>query len=402
MKKLITALYILFALSASAQRLKYRDLFVLLPGLSTEQQKNQLKEYLVDDLDHPNANFRLGLIYEANYKRSDPLTDYSFVMANAEQANLRFLKSKQVVTEKEADRNNEYYAPIFKMFDTKGKPFVPYTIVSTKINNALDSATLFLAKVPDIYKNFTKSVNHYDQATKIFAKVSEEFSSPENLYLLYDADVDQRFTQLKMSYDSSIYFLENYLKLIKEYPIHGHNQAYKVKAINTYRLDGLITRMNFLTNSIDLWDYATWVENVRKKVRSEVTDLRQKISTTNEKLDQTLLKISTSPSTDLPVPAKIDKQLIFNLNNLDRQSLALSILEYKHFRQQWDILHRGKQLDTALSFRNAEVFTNLIYANRKADTLMKELKLRISVPKVNKHKEFVVKNFARTGKICDH
>jgi hypothetical protein len=393
MKKIFTLTLFLVALSVSAQRLKYRDLFVLLPGLSSEQQKTQLKEYLVEDLDHPNANFRLALIYENNYKNSDALTDYAYVMANAEQAKIRFFKSKQIVTEREVDRNNEYYAPIFKMFDAKGKPFVPYPIVSAKINNGLDSATLFLAKAPDIYKNFTKSVNHYDQATKIFAKISEEFSSPENLYLLYDDQVDKRFTQLKMNYDSSIFFLENYLKLIKEYPIQGHKQTYKVKAINTYRLDGLITRMNFLTNSIDLWDYGTWVDNVRKKVKTDVEDLRLKITKTNEKLDETLQKISVSTATNLPAPSKIDKQLVFNLNNLDRQSVVLSILEYKHFRQEWDILHRGKQLDTSLSVRNAEVFTNLIYANRKADTLLRELKLKITAPKVDKHRQFVVKNF---------
>jgi hypothetical protein len=393
MKKILTLIYILTALTASAQRLKYRDLFILLPGLSNEQQKNQLKEYLTDDLDHPNANFRLALLYEANYKKSDPLTEYNFVIANAEQSKTRFFKSKQVVTDKEVDRNVEYYAPIFKTFDAKGKPFVAYPIVSSKINSGLDSATIFLAKVPEIYKNFTKSVNHYDQATKLFARISEEFTSLENLYLLYDADVDKRFTQLKTNYDSSIFFLENYLRLIKEYPIHGHSQKYKVKPIATYRLDGLITRMNFLTNSVDLWDYGTWVDNVRKKVKGDVEDLRLKISKTNETLETTLKQIAISPAGNLPTPSKIDKQLIFNLNNLDRQSVALSILEYKQFKQEWDILHRGKQLDTSLSVRNAEVFTNLIYANRRADTLLQELKSHVSTTKVNKHRDFVIHAF---------
>ena len=45
------------------------------------------KEYLVEDLEHPNANFRLALVYEQNYKTADPLTQYAFAFnARASQA----------------------------------------------------------------------------------------------------------------------------------------------------------------------------------------------------------------------------------------------------------------------------------------------------------------------------
>src|SRR5205085_6659253 len=138
---------------------KYRDLVINLPTLSAEQQKNQLKEYVGVDVDHPNANFRLALLYERNYRTADPLTAFAFTMANAEQARNRYLKAGQLCDSREVERNNEYYAPIFKTFDEKGRPSVPFATVSAKITNGYDSAGMFLDKMPSIYKAFTRSVN---------------------------------------------------------------------------------------------------------------------------------------------------------------------------------------------------------------------------------------------------
>jgi hypothetical protein len=150
MKHIAWLLLLLAPSFANAQRVKFRDLVPLLSGYSAERQKNELKEYLTADLDHPNTNFRLALLYEANYKNADPLTDYAFAMANAEQATNRYLKSKQLVDEREVKRNEEYFAPIFKAFDAKGNPAIQFPRVSAKITGGYDSAILFKAKIPSI------------------------------------------------------------------------------------------------------------------------------------------------------------------------------------------------------------------------------------------------------------
>ncbi len=379
--------------TATAQRLKFRELFPLLIGFSTDRQKNELKEYLAFDLDHPNANLRLALIYESNYKKTDPLTDYAFVLANAEQAKIRYLKSKQLVDEHETKRNEDYYAPLFKMYDPKGKPAIQFQPISSKINGGYDSAILFLSKIPPIYKAFTKSVNFYDQSVRIFAGITEEFNTIEDVYLLYDESLESRFTQLKNNYDSSLYYLNKYIELIHEYPIHGHLQTYTIRPVITYRLDGLLTNINFLSDKIELWNYSTWAKQVIKKVNGEVTDMRNKLMISNEKLDETLAKISTSPISDYPPRYKVDKPLIFNLNNLDRQSAVLSLLEFKTFKQELEIQNRSKSLDTLFSIHNAEVVSALLYTNRKADTLIKEFKSRLTAAKVNKHHAFVTRFF---------
>ncbi len=393
MKKYTLLLLLSISFWASAQRLKFKELFPLLQGMSNEHAKYSLKEYLIEDLDHPNANFRLALLYEKNYRETDPLTDYRYAMANAEQAKIRYIKAKQLVDEREVDRNNEYYFPIFRTFDSKGKPNVPFINVSTKISKGYDSTSQFLEKMEPIYQDFTKSVNYYDQAVKIFADINSRYMSPEDLYLLHDAKLDERFTELKKNYDSSLFHLDRYLKRTTEYPIKNHKQKYTIHPLSTYRLDGLVTRLNFLTSNIDLWGYGPWVDQVRKIVSTQVADLRTKIITANTKLDESLTAISKSAVGQVPQPIKLDKQLVFNLNNLDRQSAILELLEYKTFKQDWEILYQSQTLDSVPSDRNSEIFSNLIYANRRADTLIHLLKNLITPLDFEKHKEFVSRSF---------
>jgi hypothetical protein len=236
---------------AHAQRIKYKDLFPFLARMSMEEQKNALKEYISQDPDHPNANYRLALVYESNFKNADPLTQFQFAMANAEQAKIRFLKSKQLVDDREITKNNEYYSTGSGTLDAKGKPMIDFATVSKRMGNGMDSTSLFLEKIPPIYRSFTQSVNYYDHAVKIFSELNKEFLSLDDLFLYYNNDLDKQLLELKEDFDSARFFFDRYQQLTKAFPVAIHKQQYHVNAIVTYRLDGLITRMNFLTDDVE-------------------------------------------------------------------------------------------------------------------------------------------------------
>ncbi len=375
----------------AVSQLKFKEMVPLLSSYSSEQQKNLLKEYLLTDLDHANANFRLALIYEKKYKEADPLAEYAYATANAEQAKIRFLKSKQVIDEREVNRNNDYYAPIFKLFDAKGRPSVPYETVSGKIQRGYDSADLFLKQMPAIYTAFTKSVNFYDKAVKIFAAINSRYNSPEELLLMHDSILEGQLTDIKSNYDSCIFFIDRFINLVNEYPLPNHRPTYKVMRIETFRLDGLITRLNFLTNQIELWNYGDWVNEIRKTLSNEITSLRKEILRSNDQIDALAIQIANAPPDQLPGAYQPDKQLVFNLNHYDRQSVILALLQYKSFRLHWDIQDKSKTLDTLASTRNAEIFSQLIYTNRTADSLLRVLVSRTTPEKVAKHSDFVSK-----------
>lgn len=369
-------------------QMRYKDIEPTFAGMGNEELKYTLKEFLQDELDHPNANFRLALVYESNYKTADVLTRYEYILANAEQARLRFTKAKQLIDIREVSRNNEYYASIFKTFDEKGKPSVDFEVVSNKIFTGLDSSTLYLAHVPPIYKNFTRSVNFYDNAVNIFSEINSEFLSLDDIYLYFDPTLDKKMASLKRNYDSARFYFDRYLALTKAFPIPFHKQKYHVKPIVTYRLDGLITRMNFLTNDVEFWDYGTWVDAVHKSMADEILSLRTRLGQNEVRLSENLVKIS-GPDGAGVAPVMLDKQVVFNLNNYDKQSLALALLEYKYYKQDWLIKTKTYVPDTLNLERNATIFSMLIYSNLAADSLINIVKGRNTKEKIRKHTEFI-------------
>jgi hypothetical protein len=391
MRSSITLLLFLVSVAGMGQ-VKYKDLVPAFATLGKEELKYELKEYLLQDLDHPNANFRLALIYETNFRTSDVLTHYEYAIANADQARLRFTKARQLVDEREVERNNEFYAPLFGSVDEKGRPYVPFATVSDKISRGLDSATIFLTNVPPIYSHFTRSVASYDRAVKLFSEINNEFVSLDDIYLYYDQPFDQKLTQLKQHYDSARYYFDRYLELIKAYPIPLHRQKYHVKPIVTYRLDGLITRMNFLTPQVEFWDYGSWADKVRKSVAEEIANLRNRTSQNEVKLSENLARIAASNGEGV-APASLDKQMVFMLNNYDKQSLVLALLEYKHFKQDWLIKEKTFAPDTLNGERNATLFSMLIYSNRTADTLLSHVRERATRDKMRKHEDFITKHY---------
>ncbi len=392
--KFFTALLfvLLTAWDGLAQHLRYKDIFPQFPTMSNDEIKNTLKEYISTDLDHPNANFRLALAYEKSYKTADPLTDTEYLLANAAQAKIRFFKAKQLVDEREVRKNDDYYFQIFKLVDSQGKPFVSFSVVSNKITKGYDSAEMYLNKVPAIQKKFSKSVDFYDQAVKLFAAINDQYLTRNDLFMSCNDETIQYLNALEAAYDSATFNFDQYLVLSSQFPVTQHKEKYSVRPINTYRLDGLLTNINFLTPKVEFWDYASWAIQIKSFVNADVQSLRKRIAQEEEKLDQSLKKIEESTGTGVD-PITLEKQLTYNLNNLDRQSLVLSLFNYKAFKQQWLIKGKVFVPDTILSFRNAENYSALFYFNRSTDTLLRTVKSRLLPEKILKHPEFLTKYY---------
>jgi hypothetical protein len=368
------------------QRYKYRELAPLLDSVSITSQISLLMEYIAEEPNQPNANFRLALAHYDMYREADPLLQFHSKMAHAKEATLRLLRAKLLVTQSDVRGDNEYYAPYFKTFDAKGKPFVDFTVVQKKLNDAYDSSLAAQSKLPPLYTAFTKSVNQYDKAVKLFAQINNEYKSMEDLYMLYDENLEIKLRELKVFYDSSLSYFNRYLDLKKEYPLRRYNQKYHINPILVYRLDGLVNRLSFLTTDVEFWNYGTWVDNVIKVHATEIADLKNKIAQNETKLNEAIKNMeSGNTATKLQT---VDKDVIFKLNNFDKNSLALALLEYKMYKQTWVLRTKNIGADSTLHIK-LQLYSDLIQINRKADSLFVKAKADLNPISLKKHSEFL-------------
>jgi len=380
-----------------AQRVRYRDVVIAVEAMSDEEALARLKEYLLSDLDNPNANLRIALIHQRAYRNSDPLTAYESTMAHAEVARLRFTKVSSLINESEIKRNEELYINLAPIIDGRGRRVADAPIIVQMVRNGYDSANQLMQQLPSIYKNFTKSVDNYNQAIKLFSDICGRYSSLSELYLLYDDELRSTLSNLKQKYDSSIFYFNQYQQLIKAYPLKKYNQQYLVKPINTYRLEGLITQMNFLENNLVFWDYGKWVDDVNKVMATEIAKLRLDLEANEKKINKALTDAANKEMAGFE-PVRLDKQTMFNLKKHDYQSLVAALLEYKEFKQNLvNKLQAENYFSKDQTMERTRIYTfysDIINNTRYVDSLLQIISERNVEQKFAKHKQYLENYYA--------
>lgn len=389
-KFILTAVLALCGISAISQQYKYKELVDMLGGLAPYEQLALLRQYIAEEGKEPNADYRLAMIHYRLFQLADPLISYDAAMAHAREAELRLIRSKQLVNEGEVKRRNEYYAPMFKTVDSKGRPYVEFALVQAKMQAASDSVRNFQAKMPAIYKQFTKSVRLYGDAVKSFASIGNRYKSLEDLLLLYDGKLESELNALKISYDSSVVYLDAYKRLIAEFPI-PYKQNYKVRPIEIYHLDGFTTGLNFLTEKIDLWNYSAWVDRVQSLHKNEIVPLQNKLMQNEQRIQNSLATIASSKAST-PTLQKLDKDLVFNLNNYDKNSLPMSLLNYKLNKQEYAALRNRVGSDSTIDIKLG-LYSSLLKHNRVMDSLSVSVKQSVKPLSLQKHASFIEKNY---------
>ena len=391
MKRLWIILLLLMSTAAVGQRIKYKDIYPIVVSSDDVTAISLLRRFMQEEPDHPSANFQSAILYEKKYKSYDPLIGYRAAIRNAQQAKNYYIKSITLVNDREVKKNDRYYSNFAKPDPRSGKPTVLYTDIKSRMDTAYAEVDVFLAKVPEIYASFTNAVSYYDQATKLFTSITDEYTTLKNLYLLYDDRLRIKFEALNTLYDSTLYFFDSYLQQIREYPIGNYDQKYSIRPIQTYRLDGLVTQFDFLKPEIEIWDYKTWTGEVMKMINGEITQLRSEIDANNEKLTQSLniLGRSGAPK-DSSLLKTVDRELILKLRKYDFSSSVLPSLLYNQNKQHIHFNDLENTPDSLISSSR-----KLIRFSRAMSLLLEGRKLIQELQKTNvqenyqKHRFFI-------------
>ena len=385
---LIFMAILLSTLASFGQR--YRDVFPQVVGADDDYAFDILNSYLQTDPDNPNANLRIAKIYLSRYKQIDILREYERALALAEQAKYKLIKAKVTVTDKEVKKNDEYYIGILP----DGQ--LSYQAIATYIDTEYAAVEEFMEKLPPIYTEFTKSVEKYDQAVKSYAEIVGAHTSLKELYLLFDEDLGISLQALKVNYDSTKIYFDNYLKLREAYNVNAVNQNYSETPIKVYRLDGLVTQINFIQPQIMLWDYASWVDSVSVVVGSNISTLRADLIKNDKKLKEALVRVKTVEFPDSFKVVKVDKALIFNLMKYDYKNSLVPYLNYQEFKQTLIVDQKRKiYFDTAMITvdRKLAYFNDMMYSAKRADSIIHDFELKFNTTQLSRHQEFIDESF---------
>ncbi len=395
MKKLIILLIISFSItfSSKSQEIKYKDVYDLVLSGDKEKSYTMLLAYQKQDPNFANTYFQMGLITMDWQKSYNPFTDYYFVKLFIYNTKLYFNLARHTMQE-ESKSNYKYYENA-GIIPAKGK------LADTDINNFIDKKVAetanFEIHINKIINSYNKTVESYNKCIAIFKEINSEFAIIKNIYLNENKDFIDKIDALEIYYDSTLIYFDKYKIALKEYPIGNYHQEYKLRKIVTYRLDGL-TSANFLENDINLWDYKTWVKEVKQTmnttIRANKTDIDKTYSDIKNKIDQFT---EEKYSDEIPV-FTVDKKIIYKIGKYDNNSLLVRLFNYFEAKVNLMILER-KTINNPLdkTFVNdkkiAQFYKSILDQKQFADSLNKEFETEIKPEQIRKYQNFYLTYF---------
>ncbi|ADR21013.1 hypothetical protein MATR_13570 [Marivirga tractuosa] len=347
--------------------------------------------------DHPATNIQLALIFEERYRNAHPIADYESAIANAERAELLFGRSRDLIDDRETRRNAWYYPNFTNEFKRNGKPEVEFDSVKLVFQQGLKDADSFLTHMPSIHQNFMKMVEQYDLASKNFVRINGDYNSLKDVYLLFDDELESRFDLVKSSYDSTLYYFKKYKEAAMAYPPFDLDQKISINPIKTYRLDGLVIQTDFLVDDIGLWDYGTWVDQVKKVISTEINLLRTDIEKIEKKLDDSFAKMENWVPNDSINLDPIERKSIYKIRRYDLNSPVANVFQYKD--DKLDLINEQKSLsvyDTAqdISFQVKLYTINRVFQQTiSLENDLRKYNSEIPNSNLNKNKEFYQKYY---------
>lgn|GEM_PF-4860127 len=391
MKNLATISFVLLATIAHSQR--YKDIFPKIADADQQTQFELLSDFVETHMDHPNANFRLALIYTERYKKINLLKDNDLAVALAREAEKRLIKASVLVDSREIRKNGLYY---IGLLDSTSTVYPTPEDVLSRIEDEQYRVTEFLERGKPIFNDFTRSVEMYDSAVKRYFTISDQHSSLKELYLMMDDSLKYEMGRLKQNYDSCIFYMNRYLKQTANYRINTVKQSILIQPITIFRKDGLVAKVDFLQPEVKLWNYGAWVDSVESNVRRVVEPLRYRLEANELELDQALREFEKSSDRSSFQVVSPEKELMFDLMQMDYRNALTPLLYYQSFKQE--LLKekmRDIYFDTAgISIeRKLNFYNQMVHLCSQADSTLNEAYIRFDIHHLERHKAFVKEFF---------
>jgi len=378
------------------KNLRYKNVYKTILEKNKEEAYSMLLIYQKQDPYFANTYLQLGLIAKYWSKDYDALTDIRDVKFFIYNTSLYFGLANAKIDEKEIRKNDEYYRNVDKF---KGIGKLKFDDIKSFVDEQIEANNRYKKNVAIVTNFYNSSIDHYNNCIKIFKEINQANRKIKDIFMVADDVLLDKVNKLNNSFDSTIFYLQNYQTAIKNYPIKEHNQKYKLYPIETYRLHGL-TSSDFLKEEIHLWDYGSWVKELNTKLNTNIKELRKDISKANKNLDKHIKNIvgNNEYKTDFK-KYKVDEKLVNRISKYDYNSMLIPLFRYKEAKQ--DFIAKSKNpvndvSDTSNNFsslQRSRFYNDLLKSKKLTDSLNTDFLTRINSYDVNKYKQFFKNNY---------
>jgi hypothetical protein len=386
---------VLFASSVSAQKLDYEDVYASLKTSKDFEVYQVLMDYQKAYPYFANTYYQLGLICQKWMRQYDPFLQTEEVRENIKNAGLFFSLCLTYCDESDVRKNKEYYREVQP---AKGEEFASFILVQQDIKSRMKDVEIFKKYHNLDVRSLVNCVSKYNLSISIFRDINMQNSRLKDLYFLPDKIITTKLNELKLNFDSAIFYFNALNSQLKEYPLGNYNPAYKLAAVDVYRLHGL-TPSNFLNNEVVLWDFGSWVNSFRIVLTSDIAELNRKAGETDKLHTEFVSRLKQKDILGIPRDYQVNPALLNKIYKYDFKSALGKLFEYQEMKinylQQYAV--SAKNVNDSLMLRvsenKADYYYQLSEYKQHTDSLLTILKLDATEAEINKYSAFFQEHY---------
>jgi hypothetical protein len=312
-----------------SQKVKYKDLFILLGARQYEQAEPFLKHYLKENDDNPNAYLFMGIIYQEKANKDDVLKSTDKLLQNTDSAIYFYNLAAKGITEKELKKNDEYYQMYNRRDLRTGEFGVKLSDVQFDLEKRLQALKERIERIKLLKIQYGQSEVLYSKSMAQYKFIVAPYSGQKEFYLQSDDKLNIELNKLIEAFDSCLVAFNNYKATSQLLGKTGYNQALNLMEIRQFGSDGF-SAPDFMANDLRLWDYKRWAGNALEVITKDIIPIREHLVSYDieiNKLREKLKKDSVSVKSDLT--RLVDKLLISQLKKYDPDPMPMRIFAMK-------------------------------------------------------------------------
>ena len=330
LKNIFLSLTLIFvSVWAYGQKIKYKDLFLLLNAKQYTDAEPFLKKYLKDNPDNPNALLFMGIIYHEKSNKDDVLKQTEVLKSNIDSAVIFYDKAYKLMTEKEIRRNDEYYES-YKRRDLRTGDFaIKLSDVQFDLEKRIQVLKERKTRVTTLSGYYGSAEALYGKSKEQFKILQNSFSGERELLLRSDEGTIKSLERLVSVFDSCMTAFKNYKSASQLLGKTGYNQNLVMQEIRDFKKDGS-NPADFTQDDLKLWEYKFWAQHALQVIEKEITPLRESLIAYDmeiNKLREKIKKDSVEMKNDLA--QLLQKSPVANLKKIDPDALPATVFAMK-------------------------------------------------------------------------
>lgn len=334
-KVAVLALIFITAWPAFSQKIKYKDLFVLLNAKQYDQAEPFLKKYLKENQDNPNAFLFMGNIYEEKALANDVLRETEKQGTNSDSSVLFLNKAFQTIDAREVKKNDEYYQSYGRRDLRTGEFGIKLSDIQFDLEKRMKALTDRKQRVQAVKDKFVETQRIYSHSENLFKAIAGKYKDSKEFYLRSDGGLTTDLTRLGRKYDSCLVSFNDYKTALQGLGKTGHKQQLDSREIENFKKDGYAS-VDFFQDEVKVWDYKRWALGSLETIEKEVVPLREtllkldaELNSISKKLKQDSVSVAAEIST---VKSKVEKTGLhkFDPNPMPEEVFKLKISELEY------------------------------------------------------------------------